>query len=145
MLCCYVKKNDARYNENNVKTVLPDVIDIDYSAMVSFGFHQKCFLVLKVRIMEVFLPEGAWNLVQIKEIIELQRFELREVIYENFMESFISAKKLVRIKEIIELSEVELQRVTVRLVFMNIPLIFKQTWQEIQTSERKNSKMNITS
>ena len=61
------------------------------------------------------------------------------------MESFISAKKLVRIKEIIELSEVELQRVTVRLVFMNIPLIFKQTWQEIQTSERKNSKMNITS
>ena len=24
-------------------TVFPDVIDIDYNVIVSFGFHQKCF------------------------------------------------------------------------------------------------------
>ena len=51
--------------------------------------------------MESFCSKG--YIVRIKDIIELQRLELREVIYENFMGNFIGAKKFVRIKEIIEL------------------------------------------
>ena len=82
-------------------TVFSGVIDIDFKAIVSFGFHQKCFLVLKVLIMVSFCPKG--YIVRIKDIIELQKLELREVIYENLMGNFIGAKKFVRIKEIIEL------------------------------------------
>ena len=60
-LCCHVEKNEARCNQNDVVTAFSDVIDIDYNEIVSFSFHQKCFLVLKVRIMESFCPKGHEN------------------------------------------------------------------------------------
>ena len=52
--CCHVEKNEARCNQNDIVTVFSDVIDIDYNAVVSLGFHQKSFLFVKVRIMESF-------------------------------------------------------------------------------------------
>ena len=60
-LCYHVEKNEARCNQNDVVIEFSDVIDIDYNEIVSFGFHQKCFLVLKVRIMESFYPKGHEN------------------------------------------------------------------------------------
>ena len=55
--CFHVEKNETHCNQNDVMTVFPDVIDIDYNAMASFGFYKKCFLILKVQIMESFYPK----------------------------------------------------------------------------------------
>ena len=46
-----------------------DVIEIDYNAMVSFGFHQKCFSVVKVRIMESFDPKGHENYFELRRLL----------------------------------------------------------------------------
>ena len=65
-LCCHVEKNEAHCNQNDIVTVFSDVIDIDYNAVVSLGFHQKCFLVVKVRIMESFCPNGHENYLELR-------------------------------------------------------------------------------
>ena len=65
------KKNKARCNQKDVMTVFLDVIDIEYNAMVSFGFHQKMFFGSRSSNNGEFLPERTWKLVWIKEIIEL--------------------------------------------------------------------------
>ena len=88
----------SRCNQNDDMVVSPDVINIDYNGMVSFGYHQKCFLVLKVWIMESFCSKGHEN-------------ELDNSLYRISREIFSTAKKLVWIKEIIQLWEAELQRV----------------------------------
>ena len=89
-----------------------------------------------------FLPERTWKLVRIKEIIELQRFELSEVIYENFMANVVGAKILARIKEIIESWEVKLQRVNCITTPLTTPLTYEVA-KNVQKEERNNKYKNF--
>ena len=60
-------------------TVFPDVIDIDYNAMVSFDFYQKCFMVLEVQIIESFCPKGHENLCELRRLSNYGKSNYREL------------------------------------------------------------------
>ena len=53
---------------------------------------------------------------RIREFFELERFELREVIYESFLRKFDGDFEFVRIKERFELRRLELERVNWNVV-----------------------------
>ena len=65
----------------------------------------RAFLHSKVRIREINSPLGPKNL------IELERFELRGFIYESFLRKFDGDFEFVRIRERFELRGFELERV----------------------------------
>ena len=68
-------------------------------------------MVIKALNYRENFPKGSWKSVQIIDIFELQRFELRKVNYTSFLRKFNGDFKFVHIMEIFELRRVELERV----------------------------------